>query len=69
MGERLRKVAREKGMLLMLCDQCAAGRGLAEKHGGGGYTPKDVVEGVQVGCFPDLYAALGAVPNLQVISL
>jgi hypothetical protein len=28
-----------------------------------------VVEGVRVGCFPDLYAALDGVENLQVISL
>jgi sulfur relay (sulfurtransferase) complex TusBCD TusD component (DsrE family) len=69
LGERLGKVAREKGMLLMLCDQCAAARGLAEKTAAGGYTPRDVVEGVRVGCFPDLYAALGTVPELQVISL
>ena len=68
-GERLAKVAKEQGMMLMLCDQCAASRGLAEKNEGGGYTATDVVEGVRVGCFPDLYAALGGVPNLQVISL
>ena len=69
LGERLGTVARERGILLMLCDQCAAARGLAEKHEGGGHRPKDVVEGFQVGCFPDLYAALGTVPELQVISL
>jgi sulfur relay (sulfurtransferase) complex TusBCD TusD component (DsrE family) len=69
LGERLGKVAREQGMLVMLCDQCAFARGLAEKNEAGRYTPKNVVEGVQVGCFPDLYAALGSVPDLQVISL
>jgi len=69
LGERLGKVAREKGMLLMLCDQCAGSRGLAEKNEAGAYTPKDVVDGVRVGCFPDLYAALDGVENLQVISL
>jgi sulfur relay (sulfurtransferase) complex TusBCD TusD component (DsrE family) len=69
LGERLGKVARDRGMLLMLCDQCAAPRGLAEKNEAGGYAPKDVVEGVRVGCFPDLYAALDGVPDLQVISL
>lgn len=68
-GERLAKVAAEQNIMLMLCDQCATARGLAEKHEGGGYTPKDVVEGVRVGCFPDLYQALGSVPDLQVISL
>jgi hypothetical protein len=69
LGERLGRVARERGMLLMLCDQCAAARGLAERAPAGGYTPAGVVEGVRVGCFPDLYAALSGVPDLQVISL
>jgi sulfur relay (sulfurtransferase) complex TusBCD TusD component (DsrE family) len=69
LGERLGRVARERGMLLMLCDQCAMARGLAERTEGGAYAPSGVVEGVRVGCFPDLYAALGAVPDLQVISL
>ena len=69
LGERLATVATERGMLLMLCDQCAAARGLAEQTEAGGYIPKDTVAGVRVGCFPDLYAALSGVPNLQVISL
>ena len=30
LGERLAKVAADRGMLLMLCDQCALERGLAE---------------------------------------
>ena len=30
LGERLGKVAADNGMLLMLCDQCAIERGLAE---------------------------------------
>ncbi len=68
LGERLAKVAKEWGMLLMLCDQCAAARGLAERTEGG-YRPRDVVDGVRVGCFPDLYAALGGVEHLLVISL
>lgn len=70
MGERLAKVAKEKGILLMMCDACATERGLAE----GGIWPqkarvKDTVEGVQVGCFPDLYAALAGNPPDQVITL
>ncbi len=69
LGERLAQVAADQGMMLMLCDQCAAARGLADKLDGGGYMPKDVVSGVRVGCFPDLYQALGSVPDLQVISL
>jgi hypothetical protein len=35
----------------------------------GGYTPKNVVDGVRVGCFPDLYAVLSGVESLRVISL
>ena len=67
-GERLGNIAREQGMLLMLCDQCASERGLAQGEGGK-YTPRDTVEGVTVGCFPDLYAALaGNMPD-QIITL
>lgn len=70
MGERLAKVAKEKGILLMMCDSCAMERGLAE----GGTWPKkarvkDTVEGVQVGCFPDLYAALAAANPDHIITL
>lgn len=69
LGERLAKIAKEKGMLLMLCDQCATERNLAEPKPEGGYRPKDVCEGVQVGCFPDLYGALAGSPPDQVITL
>ena len=80
-GERLAEVARQKGMLLMMCDMCALERGLAEgeprwcdANGQGRREPaeirvKDTVAGVQVGCFPDLYAALAASPPDQVITL
>ena len=68
-GERLAKVAAEQGIMLMLCDQCADSRGLAQQVAEGKYEPRDVVDGVKVGCFPDLYAALAGVPGLQVISL
>ena len=68
-GERLAKIAAEKGMLLMMCDQCANQRGLASEKSEGGYTPEGTVDGVAVGCFPDLYGALsGNMPD-QVISL
>ena len=67
-GERLAAIAKEKGMLLMMCDQCANQRGLADKDGDK-YTPRGTVEGVAGGCFPDLYSALsGNMPD-QVISL
>ncbi|MBZ0270873.1 sulfur reduction protein DsrE [bacterium] len=58
-GERLAKVARDKGMLLMGCDQCAFERQIAD----------DLVEGATIGCFPDLYGALGGNPPDLVISL
>ncbi|MBT3240543.1 MAG: DsrE family protein [Chloroflexi bacterium] len=80
-GERLSKVAKEKGMLLMICDMCALERNLAEGEpkwcapDGTGRTEPGVVktlntvEGVAVGCFPDLYTALaGNMPD-QVITL
>lgn len=80
-GERLAKVAADKDMLLMMCDMCALERNLAEGEprwctpGGKGRTePVEIktvntVEGVQVGCFPDLYAALSGNPPDQVITL
>lgn len=80
-GERLAKVAKEKNILLMMCDTCALARGLAEgqprwvdENGNGIPEPRVVrpvntVEGVQVGCFPDLYAALSKNPPDQVITL
>jgi hypothetical protein len=80
-GERLAKVAQQNGMLPMLCDMCALERGVAEgeprwcdAQGRGRTEPgecrvKDVVAGVQVGCFPDLYKALSGNPPDQVITL
>jgi hypothetical protein len=81
LGERLSRVAQQKGMLLMMCDMCALERGLAEgtprwcdARGQGLKEPaecrvKDTVAGVQVGCFPDLYGALAGNPPDQVITL
>jgi sulfur relay (sulfurtransferase) complex TusBCD TusD component (DsrE family) len=69
LGERLSKVAAEQGILLMLCDQCATERGLATPDGEGKYHSVGTVEGVHVGCFPDLYAALATNPPDQVITL
>ena len=72
-GERLAKIAEEKNILLMACDQCALRRNLAEGEfsqcGTGEVKPKDVVNGVHVGCFPQLYQALGSNPPDQVITL
>jgi len=81
-GERLSKVAAEKGMLLMMCDMCALERNLADGEprwcdpstGAGRTEPGEchvtgTVAGVQVGCFPDLYAALAPNPPDHVITL
>lgn len=67
-GERLSTIAREKNILLMMCDRCALSRGLA-KGEPGNCTPIGTVKGVQVGCFPDLYTALAGNPPDQVITL
>lgn len=71
-GERLAKVAEEQGILLMLCDQCALERGLATGTFGtvpSQCEPSGTVEGVHVGCFPDLYGALSGNPPDHIISL
>ena len=70
LGERLARVAKEQNILLMMCDSCALERGLADGPPWPARArPKNTVEGVQVGCFPDLYAALAANPPDQVITL
>jgi hypothetical protein len=72
-GERLNKIAKEKGMLIMACDQCALRRDLAEGEfemcGSGSVKPKNMIEVGRVGCFPQLYAALGSNPPNLVITL
>jgi hypothetical protein len=67
-GERLAVIARDTGMLMMMCDRCALERGLAAGEPGD-CKPQDTVEGVTVGCFPDLYAALAGNPPDHVITL
>jgi hypothetical protein len=58
-GERLARVAKEKGMLLMGCDQCCEEREIED----------GLVEGAVIGCFPNLYKALsGNMPD-QIITL
>ena len=72
-GERLAKVAKEQNILLMICDQCAVRRNLAEgtleQCGKGEVTAKGTVSGVEAGCFPQLYAALAPAMPDQVITL
>ncbi len=58
-GERLAKVAKRTGMLLMGCDQCCYQRSIADK----------LIEGIPIGCFPDLYKALAGAKIDQVITL
>jgi len=59
LGERLAKVAKQQGMLLMGCDKCCEEREIEDK----------LVEGAVIGCFPNLYGALsGNMPD-QVITL
>ena len=68
LGERLVAVAEQQGIMLMLCDQCAHERGMAELTDAG-YRPVGLLPGVQVGCFPDLYGALAGNPPDHVITL
>ena len=72
-GERLAKLAKDKNILLMVCDQCAVRRNLAEgsfeQCGTGDVKAKGLVHGVLAGCFPQLYEALGTSPPDQVITL
>jgi hypothetical protein len=59
LGERLAKVAREQGILLMGCDQCCYEREIDDK----------LIDGAGIGCFPNLYEALAGSPPDQVITL
>ena len=72
-GERLAIVAKTQGILLMVCDQCAVRRNLAdgtfEQCGTGQVNAKGLVNGVVAGCFPQLYGALAGAPPAYVISL
>ena len=82
LGEQLSKIAKEKNILLMMCDMCALERGLAEgepiwcdprtklgRTQPGKCSPKGTYDNVKVGCFPDLYGALAGNPPDQVITL
>ena len=72
-GMRLSKIAEQQNILLMICDQCALRRGLAEgdfsQCGSGEVRAKNTVNGDVAGCFPQLYSALsGNMPD-QIITL
>lgn len=84
LGERLAKVAKKFNIWLGVCDMCALDRGLAEGEPvwcqpdrlSGRPGPahdaiqlRDTIEGLHVGCFPDVYKALSGNPPDLVISL
>ena len=84
LGERLAKVAKEKNIWLGVCDMCALDRKLAEgepvwcfsdrRSGRAGPAPeklivKEVIGGLHVGCFLDLYTALSGNPPDLVVTL
>lgn len=72
-GERLAAIAKEKNIMLMVCDQCAVRRNLAdgtfEQCGSGHVKARDLVNGVVAGCFPQLYGALAGSPPDYVVTL
>jgi hypothetical protein len=84
LGERLAKVAKEKNIWLGVCDMCALDRDLAEgepvwcnpDRKTGRARPehdkirlKNAIDGLHVGCFPDVYQALGGNAPDAVICL
>jgi hypothetical protein len=72
-GERLAAVAKEHNILLMICDQCAVRRNMAEGEfhqcGTGEVQARGTVDGVVAGCFPQLYQALAGNPPDHIITL
>lgn len=59
-AERLKKLMDQgKIKMLMACDQCAYERDIDKK----------LVDGARIGCFPDLYGALGPAGVEHVITL
>jgi hypothetical protein len=59
LAERINDLAKKTGMLVMACDRCCFQRGIEEK----------LISSARMGCFPDVYAALGKVGVDQVITL
>ena len=72
-GERLARIPQDKNILLMVCEQCAVRRNLAEgtfeQCGSGQVKARGLVEGVVAGCFPQLYGALAGSPPDYVVTL
>lgn len=59
LGERLAALSEKTGMLLMCCDRCCYQRDIADK----------LIPPCGIGCFPNVYAALGGAGVDQVITL
>jgi sulfur relay (sulfurtransferase) complex TusBCD TusD component (DsrE family) len=59
LAKRLQKIHKKTGILLMACDQCAYERNIDKK----------LISGARIGCFPDLYKAIGNAGGVdQIIS-
>lgn len=58
-GKRLAAISEKTGLLLMACDRCCYQREIDDK----------LVSPAGIGCFPNLYAALGGASIDQVITL
>jgi len=58
-AERLSELKKSNNMLLMACDRCAIERKIED----------DLVDGAEIGCFPNLYNALSQNAPDQVITL
>ena len=58
-ADRLSALAEKTGMLLMCCDRCCYQREIDKK----------LIAPAGIGCFPNVYAALGGVGVDQVITL
>lgn len=72
LGSRLSTIARDRDVVLMLCDQCALDRGLAIKdtsRDGDHYEPTNTYSNVRVGCFPDVYGMAEEREVHQVITI
>jgi hypothetical protein len=63
-GERLATVAKEKQILLMMCDQCVLDRGPATGEPGACEVTGGV-DGVQFGCFPASTPPSAATPQIR----
>jgi len=60
LGQRINALAEKTGMMVMGCDQCCYQRNIADS----------LVSKAGIGCFPDLYSALGSVGGVdQAITL